>query len=145
MKLVTSTGDFTGYVHSIAEEIKSFRDSKFRYINLEQVDDSFLMDDEKLWRSRVDDWGEAAAWAGITFAASHSPCVSPFGKMTEENYQVCLRAIRRNLPFHRQPWEHQGQTVSKLLNPSIDLKKQAIDLLYETGKYILQAYDCYEI
>ena len=24
-------------------------------------------------------------------------------------------------------------------------KKQAIDLLYETGKYILQAYNCYEI
>lgn len=32
MKLVTSTGDFTGYVNSIEEEIKSFKDSKFKYI-----------------------------------------------------------------------------------------------------------------
>lgn len=51
----------------------------------------------------------------------------------------------RNLPFHRQPWEHDGQTVTTLLDPSIELKKQAIDLLYETGKYILQSYNCHEI
>lgn len=309
MKLVTSTGDFTGYVTSIEEEIRSFQGSKFKYINLEQVDDAFLLDGDQ-WRAKVDAWGEAAACAGVTFLASHSPCVNAFSKPDDETYQVALRAIRRsieachilgipstvvhassntdlsyrdfwlknkafytdlfdlmekynvmvltenmhefayfhlstgkemrefidyvdhplfaacwdtahaninrkardrgqyqcildigdklkglhisdnfgdgchqhtwpfagiinfdsvlqglmdvgydgpftfeasytllhsiNLPYRRKAWEHNGETVTKLLNPSIELKKQAIDLLYETGKYMLQAYGCFE-
>ncbi len=309
MKLATSTGDFTGYVNSIEQEIRSFQGSKFRYINLEQVDKTFEQDGE-LWRARVDAWGEAAADAGVTLVASHSPCVNAFSKMDQETYQVALRAIRRsieachilgipstvvhassnvnlsyfdfwklnkrfysdlfdlmekynvmvltenmhefayfhlstgkemrefidyvdhplfaacwdtahaninrksrdqgqyqcildigdklkglhisdnfgdgchqhswpfagiinfdsviqglldvgydgpftfeasytllhsiNLPYRRKPWEYHGQTVTRLLNPSIELKKQAIDLLYETGKYMLQAYDCFD-
>lgn len=309
MKLVTSTGDFTGYVGSIEEEIRSFKGSKFQYINLEQVDDDFLLDGDA-WRRKVDAWGEAAADAGVSFLASHSPCVNAYSKMDEETYQVALRAIRRsieachilgipstvvhacanvdmsywdfwklnkrfysdlfdlmekynvmvltenmhefayfhlstgkemrefidyvdhplfaacwdtahgnlnrkarergqyqcivdigdklkglhisdnfgdgphhhswpfagiinfdsvlqglldvgydgpftfeasytllhavNLPYRRKAWEHNGETVTKLQSPSIELKKQAIDLLYETGKYMLQAYDCYE-
>ena len=309
MKLVTSTGDFTGYVGSIEEEIRSFKGSKFRYINLEQVDDDFLLDGDA-WRRKVDAWGEAAADAGVRFLASHSPCVNAFAKDDEASYQVALRAIRRsieachilnipstvvhassnvnfsywdfwkknkrfytelfdlmekynvmvltenmhefayfhlstgkemrefidyidhplfgacwdtahgnlnrkardmgqyqcivdmgdklkglhisdnfgdgphhhswpfagiinfdsvlqglldvgydgpftfeasytllhavNLPYRRKAWEHRGETITKLQSPSIELKKQAIDLLYETGKYMLQAYDCYE-
>ena len=309
MKLVTSTGDFTGYVGSIEEEIRSFKGSKFRYINLEQVDDDFLLDGDA-WRRKVDAWGEAAADAGVRFLASHSPCVNAFAQEDEASYQVALRAIRRsieachilgipstvvhassnvkfsywdfwkknkgfytdlfdlmekynvmvltenmhefayfhlstgkemrefidyidhplfgacwdtahgnlnrkardqgqyqcivdmgdklkglhisdnfgdgphhhswpfagiinfdsvlqglldvgydgpftfeasytllhavNLPYRRKAWEHNGETVTKLQSPSIELKKQAIDLLYETGKYMLQAYDCYE-
>ena len=310
MKLVSSTGDFTGYVDSIEEEIKSFRGSKFKYVNLEQVDDDFLRGGDA-WRRKVDAWGEAAAYAGVQFLASHSPCVNAYAKPDDETYRIALRAIRRsieachilgipstvvhasnnihmsykdfwicnkrfysdmfdlmekynvtvltenmhefayfhlstgkemrefidyvdhplfaacwdtahgnlnrkardqgqyqcivdigdklkglhisdnfgdgphhhtwpfagiinfdsvmqalvdvgyegpftfeasytllhavNLPYRRQAWEHNGQTVTKLHSPSIDLKKQALDLLYETGKYILQAYDCYEI
>lgn len=49
-----------------------------------------------------------------------------------------------NPPYGRAAWKHNGETVKKLLDPSIELKKQAVDLLYETGKYILNAYDCYE-
>ena len=309
MLLATSTGDFTGYVPNIEEEIRCFKDSKFRHINLEQVSDSFLRDGEQ-WRAEVDAWGEAAAYAGVTFVASHSPCVNAFSQMDEESYRVALRAVRRsieachtlgipstvvhassntkltykdfwllnkrfyrdlfdlmekynvmvltenmhefayfhlstgkemrefidyvdhplfaacwdtahcnlnrkgrdqgqyqcimdlgdklkalhisdnfgdgphhhtwpfagiinfdsvlqglldvgydgpftfeasytllhavNLPYRRQPWEHDGETVTKLLSPSIELKKQAIDLLYETGKYMLQTYGCYE-
>jgi sugar phosphate isomerase/epimerase len=309
MKLGTSTGDFTGYVDSIEEEIKNFRNSKFRYINLEQVDKSFEQDGDE-WRRKVDAWGEAAAYAGVSFLASHSPCVNAYSHMDEQTYQVALRAIRRsieachilgipstvvhassnvkfsywdfwkknkrfytdlfdlmekynvmvltenmhefayfhlstgkemrefidyidhplfaacwdtahgnlnrkarergqyqciteigdklkglhisdnfgdgphhhtwpfagvinfdsvlqglvdvgydgpftfeasytllhatNLPYRRKAWEHNGETVTKLHSPSIALKKQAIDLLYETGKYMLQTYDCYE-
>ena len=96
MKLVTSTGDFTGYVGSIEEEIRRFKGSKFRYINLEQVDDDFLLDGDA-WRRKVDAWGEAAADAGVSFLASHSPCVNAYSKMDEETYQVALRAIRRSI------------------------------------------------
>ena len=309
MKLVSSTGDFTGYVNSIEEEIKSFQGSKFKYINLEQVDDAFLQNGEE-WKRKVDAWGEAAAYAGVEFVASHSPCVNAFSSPDDDTYQVALRAVRRsieachilgipstvvhacantrmsyrdfwidnkkfyrdlfdlmekygvtvltenmhefayfhlstgkemrefidyvdhplfaacwdtahgnlnrkardqgqyqcildigdklkglhisdnfgdgphhhswpfagiinfdsvmqglvdvgyrgpftfeasytllhavNLPYRRQVWEHKGQVVTKLHSPSIALKKQAVDLLYETGKYILQAYDLYE-
>ncbi len=49
-----------------------------------------------------------------------------------------------NPPYGRQPWVHNGETVRKLLSPSIELKKMAVDLLYETGKYVLNTYDCFE-
>ena len=49
-----------------------------------------------------------------------------------------------NPPFGRKPWEHNGQTVTKLQSPPIYLKKQAVDLLYEVGKYILDSYGCFE-
>ena len=49
-----------------------------------------------------------------------------------------------NPPYGRAAWQHNGQAVTKLLDPSIELKKKAVDLLYETGKYILETYDCFE-
>ncbi|MBQ8407306.1 MAG: sugar phosphate isomerase/epimerase [Clostridia bacterium] len=49
-----------------------------------------------------------------------------------------------NPPYGRGAWTHNGETVTKLLDPSIELKKMAVDLLYETGKYILETYGCYE-
>ena len=51
---------------------------------------------------------------------------------------------QRNIPYHRQQWEHKGKPVTKLLNPSLELKKKATDLLYDTGKYILETYGCFE-
>ena len=51
----------------------------------------------------------------------------------------------RNNPYNRQPWEHNGQTVTKLLDPSIELKKKAVELLYDTGKYLLESYGCFEL
>ena len=38
----------------------------------------------------------------------------------------------------------KGEKVTKLMNPSIELKKTAVDLLYDVGKYILDSYDCFE-
>ena len=49
-----------------------------------------------------------------------------------------------NPPYGRKPWTHDGKTVTRLLDPSVELKKKAVALLYETGKYILQTYDCFE-
>jgi hypothetical protein len=49
-----------------------------------------------------------------------------------------------NCPCLRRPWEREGETVSKLFNLPIALKKQANQLLYDLGKYILEAYDCFE-
>lgn len=51
---------------------------------------------------------------------------------------------QQNPPYHREVWNHSGEVINKLLNPSINLKQKAVDLLYETGKYILSTYDCFE-
>ena len=37
MKLVTSTGDFGRYIDRVPERVREFKDTKFRYINLEQT------------------------------------------------------------------------------------------------------------
>jgi len=49
-----------------------------------------------------------------------------------------------NMPYNRKPWVHEGETVTKLLDPPVWLKKKAVELLYETGKYILETYNCFE-
>ena len=51
---------------------------------------------------------------------------------------------QKNLPYNRQAFEYNGKSVSKLLSPSIELKKQGIDFLYEIGKHILETYNCFE-
>lgn len=51
---------------------------------------------------------------------------------------------QNNCPAPREPWVYKGKPVTKLMNPSLELKKKAVDLLYETGKYILETYDCFE-
>lgn len=310
MRLSTSTGDFSGYVDTIAEQVTCFRDSKFRYINLEQEGEAFFADCEDQWKKKADQWGEAAARAGITYVVSHSPCVNAFKTMDEETFQISVRAIRRSLeicnilgiprtvvhashnpdftvrdfykqnkryygalfdlmekyditvmtenmdgaiyyplstgkemrefieyvdhplfagcwdtahgnndrkvkkagqyrcilelgdklkglhvadnfgdglhhhtwpfagtvnfdsvmqglldvnydgyfnfeasytllhtsnyPCSRQPWEYKGKAVEKLFQPSLELKKKAVDLLYETGRYMLETYNCFE-
>ena len=50
----------------------------------------------------------------------------------------------RNLPYRRKPWEREGKEVATLLDPSIELKQKAVDLLYDVGKYILETYNCFE-
>ncbi len=51
---------------------------------------------------------------------------------------------QNNMPYHRKAWEHDGKTVTTLQNPSLELKKKSVELLYEIGKYILETYDCFE-
>ena len=50
----------------------------------------------------------------------------------------------KELPYRRQAWEHNGGTVTKLLDPPVELKRKAIDLLYDVGQYLLESYGCYE-
>ena len=50
----------------------------------------------------------------------------------------------KNIPYHREGWEYRGKPVSTLLDPSIALKKKAVDLLYDIGQYILESYGCFE-
>lgn len=47
-------------------------------------------------------------------------------------------------PNIRKPWEHAGKTVTTLLDVPLHIKKQAVALMYETGKYMLEQYGCFE-
>ena len=61
------------------------------------------------------------------------------------NFEASYSLIHHlNLPYHRKPWEREGEVVTKLLDPSVALKQKATDLLYECGKYILETYGLYE-
>ena len=61
------------------------------------------------------------------------------------NFEASYTLLHQfNMPYNRQGWEYKGEKVTKLLSPSIELKKKAVELLYETGKYILEQYDCFE-
>ncbi len=51
---------------------------------------------------------------------------------------------QEHCPAPRDSFIYKGKKVTKLANPSIELKKKAVDLMYETGKYILETYDCFE-
>lgn len=315
MKLSSSTGDFIRYESSIADAVRQFKNTKFKYINLEQTKHTeyLFSESEDEWKRKADEWAEAAAYAGVTYAMSHAPCLHTacLGIMenpNDEAYHINLRAIRRSIevchvlgidrtvvhacthpsftatdfykynkkfysdmfdlmekynisvltenwdnsqshfstgkemrdfiddlnhpllaacwdtahgnidprareigqyqnivtlgdklkglhisdnfgdchhhswpfagiinfdsimqglldvnfdgffnfeasytllhhqepPRFRQPWEHNGEMITKLLDPSVELKKKAVDLLYETGKYILGTYDCFE-
>ncbi len=61
-------------------------------------------------------------------------------------FEASYTLLHKNNPpaYRRIPWEFNGKTVTKLQNPSLELKKQAVELLYETGKYILETYNCFE-
>ena len=311
MKLATSTGDFSWYVNSAAEQVTCFAGTKFKYINLEQTGSFSKSEDD--WKALAHQWGEAAAAAGVTYVVSHAPCLhfpvlEAMDDPQNETYRANVRAIRRsieichllniprivvhacpsntfskedfyrynsmfyreffdlmekyniivltenwennqtqfstgkeirefldymdhpllaacwdtahgnidpvarelgqyenilaigdklkgmhisdnfgdchhhswpfagiinfdsvlqglldvkydgfftfeasytllhhnNIPYHRQPWNHQGQTVTRLLDPSLELKQKAVDLLYDTGKYLLETYNCFE-
>lgn len=50
----------------------------------------------------------------------------------------------KNIPYHRPSWVHDGKEVTKLLDPSVELKQKAVDLMYDVGKYMLETYGCFE-
>ena len=52
MKLVTSTGDFSLYETLIPDKVRLFKDTKFKYINLEQTGKTL----PELFSENDDDW-----------------------------------------------------------------------------------------
>jgi len=61
------------------------------------------------------------------------------------NYEASYTLLHHNnMPVRREAWEHDGKTVTKLLDPPIGLKIEAVNLLFNIGKHILDTYDCFE-
>ena len=80
MKLSSSTGDFRHYADRISEEVACFKETKLRYINLEQDGNvpEPLSEDDGARRRFAHDCGEAA-YANVTLVISHAPCLSSMG------------------------------------------------------------------
>ena len=61
------------------------------------------------------------------------------------NFETSYTLLHHNnIPYHRKPWEYQGEPRTTLLDPSLELKQKAVDLLYDIGKYILESYNCFD-
>ena len=99
MKLSTSTGDFSGYVDSVADQVCAIGKTKFRYVNLEQATScpEFYEKSGDGCRRLAHAWGEAAEEAGITYIQSHSPIVNAFAADDADSYDRALCAARRSV------------------------------------------------
>lgn len=97
MKLSTSTGDLLKYASSLGDAVRLFKDTPFRYINLEQdTADYFLCQSDAPWQQQLEDWARAEEEAGVDYVFSHAPCMNAFsGDRTD--YDVTVRAIRRSI------------------------------------------------
>ena len=104
MKLSSSTGDFGYYMDTVPERVTCFKDTKFKFINLEQsgTTPAFFSSSDDDWKHFADECGEAAAIAGVTYVLSHAPCLhdailSAFENNNDERYRANVRAIRRSI------------------------------------------------
>ena len=104
MKLATSTGDFSWYVDTVTEKIKLFKGLKFKNINLEQtgnIPELFSNNDDD-YKRLADEWGSAAAYAGVNLVVSHAPCIrrlkfNGFETARDDAYAANIRATRRSI------------------------------------------------
>lgn len=104
MKLSSSTGDFGPYVETVPEEVALFRETKFKYINLEQTGSApeLISEREDDWRRFAEACGEAAENAGVTYVMSHAPCLHKailpaLENPDDETYRRNLRIIKRSI------------------------------------------------
>lgn len=104
MKIATSTGDFGYYVETVPEKVSLFKDTKFKYINLEQTGTlpGFFTESDEGYLRFADECGEAAAKAGVSFVVSHAPCLhfahpKVLTDREDAEYLCDVRAIRRSI------------------------------------------------
>ena len=97
MKISTSTGDFSGYARSVADKVRLFRGSKFKYINLEQSSSDVYFAEGDEYKKYAEELALARDFAGVEYVISHAPCLNAFEELTEEHYATTLRAIERSI------------------------------------------------
>ena len=61
------------------------------------------------------------------------------------NFEASYTLLHHNnIPYNRKSWEYKGKEITTLLDPSLKLKKKAVDLLYDVGEYILSSYNGFD-
>lgn len=84
-------------------------------------------------------------WAGIINFDSVMQGLIDVNYSGYFNFEASYTLLHENnVPRPRKPFIYNGEKITKLMNPSLELKKKAVELLYDTGKYILETYDCFE-
>lgn len=56
----------------------------------------------------------------------------------------CSNMLTREGAWPHPRQEFMGKLPNRLMTPSIKVKRKAVELLYEIGKYILESYECFE-
>lgn len=99
MKIATSTGDFGRYIDHIPDRVKEFKDTKFRYINLEQTGTAaeYLCESDDEYKKLAEEFRKAAEYANVKYVVSHAPCLNAYAKNDESHYNTVIRAIRRSI------------------------------------------------
>ena len=76
MRLSSSSGDFGEYVVRVEQKVEYFKDTKFRYVNLEQSGSTReLFSDNDDWKNFAERCAKAAEYANVTYVLSHAPCL----------------------------------------------------------------------
>jgi sugar phosphate isomerase/epimerase len=47
-------------------------------------------------------------------------------------------------PNFRREWQFRSEKVTRLMNVPIELKRQAVALLYQIGRHLLTEYGCFD-
>lgn len=105
MKLVTSTGDYWQYAGgSTAENVRFFKDGKFRNLNFEipRITPALFSEDDQAWKAYAKEMEQARKEAGMNFVVGHAPCLhTPIFEALEDHnnaeYQTNIRALRRSI------------------------------------------------
>ena len=97
MRISTSTGDFSGYAKSVADKVRLFHGSKFKYINLEQTSSEVYFSEGDEYKKYAEELAAARDFAGVRYVISHAPCLNAFEELTEEHYNRTVRAIKRSI------------------------------------------------
>lgn len=96
MKLASSSGDYIKYTPgSIVGAVKEFKDSKFKYVNLE-LGESFP-DDEEVFSELAKKYSDAAEYAGIKYSTAHASCVNPTASFEKEHYDKCVKIVKQSI------------------------------------------------
>ena len=127
MKLASTTGDFAGYAKTTAVAVRFYEETGFRHL-----DYNFGACDEHI-----------APCMGTTDMDAVMQGLLAVG------YKGYFTFEAGNMLLSYGRWPHRRRqapsvTERRLSIPPLELRRKAASLLYEIGRAILTAYDCFE-
>ena len=101
MKVATTIGELYSYGLSAADTLRCYQGTGFRnfdysFYNVHGSSDSpYMQEDDRAWKSEVEDVLAAADECGFKFVQAHAPGYNP-GR-DSSNYDKCIRAMQRSI------------------------------------------------
>lgn len=94
MKLSSSTGDFSHYFNRTSDKVRAFRETKFKYLNLELTGNAIIEELDSL-DELTHELSEAAKYANAAFVTSHAPCLNCFDAAKGYGYERTAEIMKR--------------------------------------------------